>query len=120
MLPQLPLIVILAAAPLCIRALVLHDRLLAGLYTKHHPLWVQLGRPTGWRWRAPSGGSLFPEVGIALGMLRKNPPDWLTSTPGLRDAYFASRRMARLWNFVATPLLVIAMIVAMLVTVLRR
>jgi hypothetical protein len=108
----IPVIVFLASAPICIRALVLRDRLLAGLYSQHRGLWEQLGHPTGWMWRAPSGGSFFPEVSISFGMLRSAPPNWLTSTPDLRDTYFACRRMARIWNFVAMPVFGIAIAVA--------
>lgn len=90
-------------APICLRALVLRDRLLKGLYLQHWELWRQLGRPAGWMWR-PSEGALFPEMKISFGMLRSQPPAWLASTPDLQDTYFACRRMARLWNFVAMPL----------------
>jgi hypothetical protein len=109
---SIPFIVFLASAPICIRALVLRDRLLAGLYERHRELWQNLGRPTGWLWRAPSGGSMFPEVKISFGMLKSAPPAWLSGTPDLHDTYFACRRMARLWNFVAMPVFAASIVVA--------
>jgi hypothetical protein len=56
----LPVVVFLTSVPICLRALVLHDRLLANLYNNHHALWRELGSPRGWMWQPPSGGSLFP------------------------------------------------------------
>jgi hypothetical protein len=95
--------------PVCLRALVLRDRLLKSLYLKHRELWHELGRPSGWMWRAPEG-ALFPEMKLSFGMLRSQPPAWLAGTPDLRDTYFACRRMVRLWNFVAMPVWIVALV----------
>ena len=95
--------------PLCFRALVLRDRLLKSLYLRHRELWRQLGCPSGWMWRAPDG-ALFPEMKISFGMLRSQPPTWLAGTPDLQDTYFACRRMARLWNFVAMPIWILTIL----------
>lgn len=111
----IPALVFLAALPVLVRALVLRDRLLAGLYQGHRDLWTRLGRPSGWMWRAP-GGSWFPEVSISFGMLRSAPPAWLDDVQDLADIYFSCRRMTRLWNFVAMPLLAAAIVVSAVVT----
>lgn len=110
----IPALVFLAALPVLVRALVLRDRLLAGLYQGHRELWVQLGRPSGWMWRV-SEGSWFPEMRISFGMLRSAPPTWLSNAPDLHDLYYSCRRMARLWNFVAMPLFAAAMIISAVV-----
>lgn len=107
----IPGLVFLAALPVILRALLLRDRLLAGLYQGHRQLWVQLGRPSGWMWRAAEG-SWFPEVRIAFGMLRSAPPIWLADAPDLHGVYYSCRRMVRLWNFVAVPLLAAAMVIS--------
>ena len=110
----IPALVFLAALPVLVRSLVLRDRLLAGLHQGHRELWVQLGRPSGWMWRAPEG-ALFPEMRISFGMLSNTPPTWLSNAPDLGDLYFSCRRMVRLWNFVAMPLFAATMIVSALV-----
>jgi hypothetical protein len=116
MIPVLiPTIVFLAAIPVLVRALVLRDRLFAGLYQSHRELWMQLGRPNGWMWRAP-GGSWFPEMRISFGMLKSASPMWLSKTPELQDQYFSCRRMVRLWNFAAMPLFVAAIIISLVLT----
>jgi hypothetical protein len=105
-----PIVIFATMLPLCFRALVLRDRLLKGLYLRHRVLWRQLGRPSGWMWRAPEG-TLFPEMKISFGMLRSQTPAWLEDTPDLQDTYFACRRIARLWNFVAMPVWIVTIVV---------
>lgn len=110
----IPALIFLAALPILVRALILRDRLLAGLYLGHRDLWTRLGRPSGWIWRAPEG-SWFPETSISFSMLRSAPPPWLDDAQDLAEIYFDCRRMARLWNFVAMPVFAGAMIISAVV-----
>jgi hypothetical protein len=100
-LAALPIVVFLVAIPVVYRALVCNDRVLEGLYRNHRDIWLRIGSPRGWSWRAPEDRGLFPQMVITL---RRAPPVWLEQAPELEVEYSTGQRMSKIWSYVAMPI----------------